>query len=122
MTVVYLDSASTLSQILMTAAFSMGTFLTVASSDDLERVLGMAVLDGLDAIHLSVKEAAPIMRVDEANLRSMLRGESRYHLGLIHIARLPFKFWYWFGPVLFALLLKRSLAALVEDSSLRKSA
>ena len=122
MTVEYLAIASTLPKVLMLAAFSVGTFLTVASSDNLEKVLGLAVLDALESIRLTVKEAAPIMRLDESNLRSMLRGDGKYHLGVVHLARLPFSFWLCFGPMLFALMARQNLTALAEDIGLRKSA
>lgn len=88
---------------------------------ELEKILGRAVLDALDAIHLTVKEAAPLMKVDESNLRSMLRGEGKYKLGLVHIARLPFSFWTVFGPVLFFLLAKRNVTALAETLEMRKA-
>lgn len=96
--------------------------LSIMATDDLEQVLGIAVLDALGAIHLTVKEAAPMMRVNEANLRSMLRGEGKYHLGMVHLLRLPFQFWFWFGPVLFALVAKQRLTSMAEDLGLRKSA
>lgn len=96
--------------------------LSCAQHDaELEKILGRAVLDALDATRLTVKEAAPLMHVDESNLRSMLRGESKYHIGIVHLARLPFSFWTVFGPALFFLLAKRNVTALAESMDLRKA-
>ena len=96
--------------------------MAAQSEDRLEKVLGQAVLDALNAVHLSVKESAALMKVDEGNLRSMLRGEGKYHLGLVHLARLPFSFWTVFGPVLFFLMAQQSLHEIREDLGLRRSA
>jgi hypothetical protein len=106
----------------MLAAFACGTFLSAVSVDSLEKMLGLAVLDALEACHLTVKEAAPLMRLDESNLRSMLRGDGKYHLGVVHLARLPFTFWLCFGPKLFGLVARQNLEAIAEDIGLRKSA
>ena len=88
--------------------------------DDIEKVLGMVVLDCLNAIHLTVKEAAPMMGVPEANLYSMLRGQGKYRLALVHLTRLPFPFWAQFGPRLFFLLAKMNIEAIGQERQIRK--
>lgn len=116
------DWTSTAFQVGVTAVWLFCLRLSAVQRDtELEKVLGQAVLNALDSIHLTLKEAAPIMGIDEANLRSMLRGEGRYHLGLVHLARLPFAFWTWFGPTLFFLMAKRNLTALQDSLDLRKA-
>lgn len=96
--------------------------ITVASDERLEKVLGQSVLDALNRIHLTTKEAAALMLIDHGNLTSMLRGEGRYHLGLVHLARLPFTFWTVFGPTLFYLMAKQNIQQIQEDLGLGKSA
>ena len=94
--------------------------ITMQTDERLEKVLGQAVLDALNQIHLTTKEAAALMQIDHGNLTSMLRGEGRYHLGLVHLARLPFTFWAWFGPTLFKLMAKQHIQQIQEDIGLGK--
>lgn len=92
------------------------------TTDDLEQLLGEAVHTSLRQARITVKDAACLMRIPEPNLYSMLRGDGKYHLALVHLARLPFGFWSWFGPSLFYLVAKQNVVAIGEELGLRKSA
>lgn len=110
-------------EILLPVLWGLLMRMSVAQTDDLEQVLGEAVLRALEGAKLTVKEAAAIMRIDESQLRHGLKGEKGYHLSLNRLARLPFaSFWMRFSPALVSLLLKRHISDLLEDSHLKRSA
>jgi hypothetical protein len=102
--------------------FVIFTRLAAIQVDDLEQVLGEAVLRSLEGARLTVKEAAAIMKIDESQLRHGLRGEKGYHLSLNRLARLPFVFWLHFSPALVYLVAKRNASDIAEDLGLKRSA
>jgi hypothetical protein len=96
--------------------------LNAASTDELEKLLGLAVLDGLDRAHITVKEAASLMKWDENHFRQAIRYEKSRHISLTRLVRLPLSFWVHFLPVLTALVVRRNVLAMAEDLGLRRSA
>lgn len=122
MTVVYGGGASEVVQFVVVVCWLFCTKASCVTTDDLEQLLGEAVHNALRSARITVKEAARLMLVPEPNLYSMLRGDGKYHLGLVHLARLPFAFWTWFGPTLFYLVAKQNVVAIGEELGLRKSA
>lgn len=93
--------------------------LAAANLDDLEQILGRAVLESLEHAHITVKEAAALMRLDESQFRKQLRGEPSNHLSLTRLVRLPYTFWLWFSPSLIYLVAKKNHAEIVESFSIR---
>lgn len=110
----------TAGQLLYVAGIFFALKLTTASTDDLERVLGQAVLDALDRAQLTVKEAAAIMRLDESNFRKQLRGEPSHHISLTRLLRLPYRFWLWLSPSLIYLVAKRNAEEIADSIRLRQ--
>jgi hypothetical protein len=92
------------------------------TTEDMERLLGAAVLEGLDHAKLAVKEAAALMAWDESNLRKALRGEPGHHISLNRLVRLPIQWWMWFLPTLTYLVMRQNVAHVAEDLGLRRSA
>lgn len=90
---------------------------TVASTDEIEKMLCQAVTDAMHAAHLSVKEVAAYMRLDEAQLRHQLRGSPSNHLSLTRLIRLPFSFWLFFGPALIAIVYRKRLEEFAQCAS-----
>lgn len=105
-------------------AYLAGAFfllkLSAVSTDDLERDLGQAVLDSLDRAQITVKEAAAIMRLDEANFRKQLRGEPSNHISLTRLLRLPYRFWLWLSPSLIYIVAKRNAEEIAVSIGLRQ--
>lgn len=86
--------------------------LMATSTDDLEQILAQAVLDCLHAAHLTRKEAAALMGIDEAQLNRQLRAEPMNHLSLSRLVRLATApagvvFWAHLGPRLAYLVAQR---------------
>ena len=96
--------------------------MTPQTTDERERLLGAAVLEGLDHAKLTVKEAACLMHWDESNLRKSLRGEPGHHMNLTRLLRLPVSFWMWFLPTLTYLVMRQNVTQVAEDLGLRRSA
>lgn len=94
--------------------------LSAASTDDLEKILGQAVLESLERSRVTVKEAAALMRLDESQFRKQLRGEPSNHLSLTRLIRLPYGFWLWFSPSLIYLVAKKNTAEIAESIGLRQ--
>jgi len=94
--------------------------LTTAATDDLEKILGMALLESLERARITVKEAAVLMRLDESHFRKQLRGEPSNHISLTRLIRLPWAFWLWFSPALMYLVAKKNTIEIAESLGLRK--
>lgn len=109
-------------QIVLIALWLCGIRIAAASGEELDRLLGAATLLCFQLSRITVKEAAPIMGMDESHLRQALRGEAAHHLSLNRLVRLPFAFWLHFGPALIYLVAKENVQAIAEDLKLRKSA
>jgi len=107
-------------QLAYCAAMFFALKLAASSTDGLERDLGQAVLDALDRAHLTVKEAAALMRIDESQFRKQLRGEASNHLSLTRLMRLPYRFWLWLSPSLIYLVAKRNAEEIAESMRLRQ--
>jgi hypothetical protein len=101
---------------ILLAAWLFALRLSVSqSTEDMERLLGLAVMEGFDKAKLTVKEAAALMSWDESNLRKSLRGERGHHMNLTRLLRLPVQFWMWFLPVLTYLVMRQNVRDVAED-------
>lgn len=109
-------------QIAILTLWLFGVRIAAASGEALDKLLGAATLLCFELSRITVKEAAPIMGMDESHLRQALRGEAAHHLSLNRLVRLPFAFWLHFGPALIYLVAKQNVQAIAEDLKLRKSA
>jgi hypothetical protein len=87
-----------------------------------DRLLGQALLDALDANHLSVKVAADAMGLDESNLRKQLRGEPGHELRIVRIQRLPFPVYADFWTRALYLRGQQSVNELMESVDVRRRA
>lgn len=90
--------------------------LMSADLQDLEQLLGAAVLDALERAHLPVKVACDLMRWDESNFRKAARGEPAHHISLTRLLRLPMTWWMVFLPSLSYLVVKTHVTQIVEDA------
>lgn len=88
---------------------------TAANTDEIERMLGQAVADALHAAHISIKEAATCMKLDEAQFRRQLRAEPSQQLSLTRLIRLPFSVWLFFGPSLIQIVYRKRLEEFAES-------
>jgi hypothetical protein len=104
-----------LAQAFIAFIFFGTTALAAADLDELEKLLLQAVIDAMHSAHLTVKELAFAMRMDEKQLRRQLEGQPHQHLALVKLFRAPFSFWTWFGPSLIALIARKRFAELTED-------
>lgn len=93
-----------------------------ATTSDLEKLLGLAVLDALDATKLTVKEACGLMRTDYYHFMQALKGEPGRHISLTCLVRLPFTFWMAFLPILTYLIAKQNITDIAESLGVRRSA
>lgn len=85
------------------------------TTDDLEAVLTQTVTDAMHASHLTIKEAAWKMGIDEKQLRRQLNREPHQYLALVRLFRLPFAFWLCFTPALVALVYRKRMAEFAES-------
>lgn len=92
---------------------------STVSTDDLEKILGLAVLESLERARVTVKEAAALMKLDESHFRKQLRGEPGNHLSLTRLVRLPYAFWLWFSPSLIYLVAKKNAIEIAESVGMR---
>lgn len=122
MTVIHGD-ISWVSIVVVYVAWSVGLRMSIKLDDEGIRVLvGATVADALARSHITVKEAAAIMSIDESQLRHGLRGEKGYHISLARLAMMPMDFWAHFWPSVAYLVAKKNVNAIVEDMGLRRSA
>jgi hypothetical protein len=90
---------------------------STVDTDELEHLLAQAVIDALNAAHLSIKEAAFYMRIDESQLRKQLRVEPSQHLSLFKVIHLPFSFWLHFGPALIAIVYRKRMEEFAQTAN-----
>lgn len=114
--------AMTAIQALVVAAYLLCLRMSAADTTELERLIGLAVVDALDRCALPIKAAAAVMGTDENNLRQALKRDPGRHLSIYRLARLPLSFWIHFLPTLSALVVKQHCTHLIEDIKFRKSA
>lgn len=112
----------TVLQFFLLVVWMLAFKLTAAATDELEKMLGLAVIDSLERARVTVKEAAALMKLDESQFRKQLRGEPSNHISLTRLIRLPWAFWLWFGPSLMYLVAKKNTIEIAETFGLRKSA
>jgi hypothetical protein len=106
----------TLTQILVIAAWLFCQRLSVMTTDHLEHLLREAVADGFRRAHLTVEQAAAIMRMDYFNLQKALKGERGRAIPIDRLFRLPLTFWTSFLPDLVYLVAKKSLMDVVDGA------
>lgn len=110
-------------QIVVLGIWMIGLKCMAADLEDLNKVLGDAVLTALTLAHLTVFEAASLMKINESQLRKSLRGETVphiHHISLNRLLHLPFSFWLHFSPTLIYLASKRNAMAIAEDLGIRR--
>lgn len=89
--------------------------LMAADLDELEGLVLRAVTDAMHSAHLTIKEMAFAMRIDEKQLRRQLERQPHQHLALVKLFRAPFSFWCFFSPTLIALIARKRFAELTEE-------
>jgi hypothetical protein len=102
-------------QILLVVVSVGFRMLATADTSELEQLLSTAVMDALNAAHLSVKEAAHYMRIDPEQLRRQLKNEPKQYLSLLKLLSLPFGFWLAFSPSLIALVYRKRMQDMAES-------
>jgi hypothetical protein len=112
----------TLVQSLAFIAYVLLFRFMVASTMELEALIGKAATESLYLADIPIKAAADMMGVDESHLRKQLKHDEGRELSVYRLSRLPIKFWFMFLPKLSALLIERNLTQIAEDLSFRKSA
>lgn len=101
--------------LLVVAGWLVAMKLSAMDTATLERLVAHAVVDALHAAGVTRKEAAYLMRVDEAQLGRQLRAEPGAHISLTRLMRLcGTPFWFWFGPVLMLLIARERYAELAD--------
>ncbi len=101
-------------QILLVVVFVGFRFVAAADTTELEQMLSAAVLDALNAAHLTVKEAAFYMHIDPEQLRRQLKNEPKQYLSLLKLLSLPFGFWLAFSPALIAIVYRKRMQDMAE--------
>ena len=101
-------------QVLLVVVFVGGRMLAVTDTTELEQMLSAAVLDALNAAHLTVKEAAYYMHIDPEQLRRQLKNEPKQYLSLLKLLSLPFGFWLAFSPSLIAIVYRKRMRDMAE--------
>ncbi len=101
-------------QVLLVVVVVGFRMLAAADTTELEQLLSTAVLDALNAAHLSVKEAAHYMRIDTEQLRRQLKNEPKQYLSLLKLLSLPFGFWLAFSPSLIAIVYRKRMQDMAE--------
>lgn len=89
--------------------------MTSASTEELERLLGLAVLDALGLARLTVKEACVLMAVDYFHFMAAVKCERGRHISLTRLVRLPFSFWMFFLPQLTYMIAKQHVTDIAEQ-------
>lgn len=103
--------------ILLIAGWLFCQKLAAMQTDDLEKLLGVAVLDALRFARLSVKEACALMGVDYFNFQAALKGEAGRRIALAPLLRLPLTFWVALLPELTYLATKQRVQDIAEELS-----
>lgn len=89
--------------------------LSAVVTDDLERLLGVAVLDALRFARLSVKEGCALMRVDYFHFLAAIKGEKGRRIALAPLLRLPLAFWVALLPELTWLVTRQRVTEIAEE-------
>ncbi len=108
------QSGHLLLQILLVCVSVGFRLMAMADTTELEQLLSTAVMDALNAAHLSVKEAAHYMRIDPEQLRRQLKNEPKQYLSLLKLLSLPFGFWLSFSPALIAIVYRKRMQDMAE--------
>lgn len=81
--------------------------LSASTTEELEALLADAVIAAMHVAHLSHKEFAFALGIDEKQLRRQLAREPGQHLSIYRLLRAPLLWWTCFGPSLMAIVFKR---------------
>ena len=110
-------------QLAVLVLYALCLRLSCSTTHDLELMLAQAVVDALQASHLSIKEAAALLGIDEGQFRHQLKCERQHQLSLTKlVTRMPYVFWLHLGPSLMLIVAKKRWAEMAEDFSVRKGA
>lgn len=88
--------------------------------DHIEAIVNDAIINCLSLAHIPVKEAAAVTGMSETNFRKALTGESYRHITLVHLLKLPYKFWLYFGPQVMWLVARKHAIEIAETIALLK--
>jgi hypothetical protein len=102
--------------ILIALFYALMLRASAMETDELEKLLVQGLWDAINAAHLSIKEAAYYMKLDESQLRKQLRCEPGQQLALVRVFRLPFSVWMFFAPCMMSLVYKKRLSEFNETA------
>lgn len=88
--------------------------------DHIEAIINDAIVNCLALAQIPVKEAAAIAGMTETHFRKALSGESYRHITLVHLLKLPYKFWLFFGPQIMWLVARKHAIEIAETISFLK--
>jgi hypothetical protein len=103
----------------------IGFVLMQCAAQDLEplqQVVNAAIVECLTLAHIPIKEAASLCGMSEANFRRSLSGEEYRNISLVHLFKLPYRFWLHFGPMLMWMVAKKHAQEIAETFSVKRSA
>lgn len=95
------------------ALYVLGLRLTVATADDLGKAIAEAVNDALGSAHISVKVVAGCWGCSVTRAYQVLSGDPTAPITLVKLLQLPFTFWVFYAPWLFARIAQQRMRELV---------
>jgi len=88
--------------------------LTASSADDLGKAIAQAVNDALNSAHIAPKVVADCWGVSVTRAYQVLSGDPGAPITLSKLLALPFTFWLFFSPWLFARIAQQRVREISE--------
>lgn len=88
----------------------------------LQRIVNDGIRECLTLARITHQEAATLTGMSETNFYRALSGEESRNLSLVHLFKLPYRFWLHFGPMLMWLVAKKHAQEIRESFQSVRSA
>lgn len=118
-------SPSLLSQIwsvIVLVLFLLGWLCAAMDLAPLQAIVNDAIRECLVLAKITDKEAAALTGMSETHFRRALSGEEHRYVSLVHLCKLPYRFWLHFSPLLMWMVAKKHAQEIAETFSAKRSA
>lgn len=106
------------------AAVASSAWMAAApmTDEEIARMVGQAVIDALNAAHITVDHACDVMKLARSQFSAQVNGRPGAHLSVVRLLKLPWEFWLQFGPRLLYLAAQRSARQIGESFGFGRAA
>ncbi len=117
----HISGSFSLWQIALVAFWLVGIKATVMDVEPLQQLVNDTIRKCLVLADITDKQAAALCGISETHFRRALSGEPQRYISLVHLFRLPYRFWLHFGPMLMWMVAKQHAEEIAASFSARRA-